>query len=85
VSRRLNELLEISKENLGRGLIYYNEIGKYYILPCFREFEKLDSDTVLNLFWLCGTGNQKRKEELIKTYAYLKNEYKKGNKEISLN
>lgn len=82
VSRRFKELLE-SNSGTGKDLIYYDAHSQAYILPSFREFEKLDSDTVLNLFWLCGQGDKKRKEELIKTYAWLKKQYKNGNKSIS--
>ena len=35
------------------------------------------------MFWLCGTGNTKRKEELVKTYAWLKKQYGNGNKNVS--
>jgi hypothetical protein len=55
-------------------------MGKYYILPCFRDFQKLDSETVLNLFRLCG---KSRREELIKTYAWLLKKNSKKEKEIS--
>lgn len=82
VSKRFNELLEKSKED-DKPLIYYQEPCKAYILPSFREFEQLDADTVLNLFWLCGEGNSTRREELIKTYAWLKKQFKKKVKEIS--
>jgi hypothetical protein len=56
------------------------DMGKYYILPCFRDFQKLDSETVLNLFRLCG---KSRREELIKTYAWLLKKNSKKEKEIS--
>lgn len=82
VSTRFKNLLEI-KDCVGKPLIYYKEANKVYILPSFREFEKLDADTVLNLFWLCGEGDIKRKEELIKVYAWLKKQYKSGNRNIS--
>lgn len=75
VSKRFKELLDLNS-NRGKDLIFYNESSKYYILPCFRDFEELDADTVLNLFWLYGQGNKNRKEELIKTYAWLKKHIK---------
>lgn len=75
VSKRFKELLDLNS-NRGKDLIFYNENNKYYILPCFRDFEELDADTVLNLFWLYGQGNKNRKEELIKTYAWLKKRIK---------
>ena len=81
VSKRFNELLTPTIS--GKDLLYYDEYHKVYILPNFREFEKLDAETVLNLFWLCGQGNKKRKEELIKTYAWLKKNFKEKKKEIS--
>ena len=52
VSKRFNELLTPTIS--GKDLLYYDEYHKVYILPNFREFEKLDAETVLNLFWLCG-------------------------------
>lgn len=82
VSKRFKALLP--KENeLGdkKDLMYYNEYDKVYILPCFREFEQLDADTVLNLFWMCG--ENKKREEVIKIYAWIKRSFKKGNKNIS--
>lgn len=92
VSNRFKELLKPDKKYLdedgqivGRPLLVFHEKGKYYTMPCFKQFEKLDAETVLNLFWLCGQGNTKRKEELIKLYAWLKKVYKSGNKHISLN
>lgn len=71
VSTRFNALLG-KRDDIGKPLIYYEEKSKAYILPSFREFEKLDAETILNLFWLCGEGDTKRKEELIKTYAWIK-------------
>lgn len=85
VSKRFEALLNSNSScaAASKDLIYWDEGSKAYILPSFREFEELDADTVLNLFWLCGSGNTKRKEELVKTYAWLKRQYKKGNKNIS--
>lgn len=83
VSKRLKELLAQSLESDGsfkKDLIY--EQGKKYNLPCFRDFQQLDKDTVLNLFRLCG---QSRREELIKTYAWLLKKFEKKEKEISFN
>lgn len=87
VSKRFKALLP-TEEDLEKGgyndfLIFHEKRGKYYILPCFKTFEKLDSETVLNLFWLCGEGNTKRKEELIKVYAWLKKRFKEGHKSTS--
>ena len=82
VAKRFKELLG-SNTGSGKDLIYYDAHQGAYVLPSFREFEKLDSDTVLNLFWICGQGDKKRKEELIKTYAWLKKTYKNGKKNIS--
>lgn len=83
VSRRFEELLSSERNNL-KPLIYYDEKNEVYLLPNFREFEKLDSDTVLNLFWMYGNGGTKKKEELIKVYAWLKKKMKIKEKEISL-
>lgn len=80
VAKRFKELLD-SNTGLGKDLIYYDAARKVYILPCFREFEKLDADTVLNLFWICG--NDKKREEVIKLYAWLKRKFKEKEKEIS--
>lgn len=82
ISTRFNALLG-KRDDIGKPLIYYEEKSKAYILPSFREFEKLDAETVLNLFWLCGEGDTKRKEELIKTYAWIKKQFKNKNKQIS--
>lgn len=82
VSKRFKELLN-AKDIESKDLIYYDESCKAYILPCFRDFEQLNADTVLNLFWLYGQGNKNRKEELIKTYAWLKKQIKLKEKDIS--
>lgn len=84
VSTRFKDLLK-SNSGSSKDLLVYDANNKVYYLPCFREFEKLDADTVLNLFWLYGQGNSSRKEELIKTYAWLKRQIKEKNKEISYN
>lgn len=87
VSKRFKELLpskEEKEENpYQKFLLDYCKEGKYYIMPCFKAFEKLDAQTVLNLFWLCGQGNTKRKEELIKVYAWAKKKFKEGHKNVS--
>lgn len=83
ISKRFKELLAQSLENkdgVRKDLIY--ECGKKYNLPCFRDFQQLDKDTVLNLFRLCG---QSRREELLKTYAWLLKKFEKGEKNISFN
>lgn len=82
VSKRFKELLN-SNEGNNKDLIFYDEYNKVYVLPCFRDFEQLNADTVLNLFWLYGQGNKSRKEELIKTYAWLKKQIKQRRKDIS--
>ena len=86
VSSKFKALLELSqkeeKQN-GKNLIYYSENNKCYYLPCFRVFEKLDAQTVLNLFRICA--ERPRREEVIKTYVWLKKQYKNGNKNISYN
>ena len=82
VSTRFKDLLN-SNAGSGKDLLVYDINSKAYLLPCFRDFEKLDAETVLNLFWLYGQGNPSRKEELIKTYAWLKRQIKEKNKEIS--
>lgn len=81
VSKRFKELLALcnKEERAGRKDLIV-DMGKYYILPCFRDFQKLDSETVLNLFRLCG---KSRREELIKTYAWLLKKNSKKEKEIS--
>ena len=84
VSTRFKDLLK-SNSGSSKDLLIYDANNKVYYLPCFREFEKLDADNVLNLFWLYGQGNSSRKEELIKTYAWLKRQIKEKNKEISYN
>lgn len=84
VSKRFRELFPSKEEREERkktgekDLIV--DLGKYYALPCFRDFQTLDSDTVLNLFRLCGTP---RREELIKTYAWLLKKWHHKEKEIS--
>lgn len=82
VSKRLKKLIEDEKESV-RPLIYESEDGKILYLPCFREFQKLDKQTVLNLFRLCSLAP--RREELIKTYAWLRKKSEEGQKEFSLN
>ena len=64
VSKNFEKLLN-SNNGSGKDLIYENQKDGIYILPCFREFEQLNADTVLNLFWLCGQGKKKRKEEWV--------------------
>lgn len=86
VSKRFEALLALSnnKDHVRSGrrdLIYYDESNQVYILPCFRDFQSLDSDTVLNLFWMIG--QKKDREELIKLYAWLKKKYFKKEKDIS--
>lgn len=86
VSKRFEALLALSKDkdhvrSGRRDLIYYDESNQVYILPCFRDFQSLDSDTVLNLFWMIG--QKKDREELIKLYAWLKKKYFKNEKDIS--
>ena len=82
VSKRFNELLKLSEdENNRRNLIWYDEGNKRYVLPCFRDFQRLDSETILNLFRVCSKAP--RREELIKTYAWLMKKYKNKEKEIS--
>lgn len=84
VSKNFEKLLKSNEEQkLGKDLLYEDKRNGVYILPCFKEFAKLNADTVLNLFWLCGQGNTKRKEELVKLYAWLKTQYKNNNKNIS--
>lgn len=82
VSKRFKELLALS-ENVGSGrdLIWYDENSKAYILPNFQDFQKLDAQTVLNLFRL--SSQQSRREELVKTYAWLRKEFETHHKEIS--
>lgn len=87
VSKRFKELLNRDEngkqiKSRSRDFIIYNPAGKYYILPCFKVFEKLDSETVLNLFRLCSKAP--RREELVKTYAWLKKQFAQERKEISL-
>ena len=84
VSTRFKDLLN-SGAGSNKDLLIYDAKQKAYLLPCFRDFEKLDAETVLNLFWLYGQGNASRKEELIKTYAWLKRQIKEKNKDISYN
>lgn len=81
ISKRFKELLALSNasERAGRRDILV-DMGKYYVLPCFRDFQKLDCDTVLNLFRLCGKA---RREELVKTYAWLLKKFEANEKEIS--
>ena len=81
VSKRIKELLELSQreDRYGRKDLLI-DCGKYYIMPNFRDFQKLDSETVLNLFRLC---NKTRREELIKTYAWLLKKFENKEKEIS--
>ena len=86
VGKRFEALLALSKDkdhvrSGRRDLIYYDESNQVYILPCFRDFQSLDSDTVLNLFWMIG--QKKDREELIKLYAWLKKKYFKNEKDIS--
>lgn len=91
VSRRFKELLppEKAKDNdnkehsILKDLIWYDERNKCYILPCFRDFQTLDAQTVLNLFRL--NSQKSRREELIKTYAWLRKQFELKNKDISYN
>lgn len=82
VSKRLAKLIEDEK-NSPRPLIYESPDKKILYFPCFREFQKLDKPTVLNLFRLCSLAP--RREELIKTYAWLRKKNDEGKKEFSLN
>lgn len=83
VSKRFHALLDLSeKESNFKNLIWYNEKDKCYILPCFREYQSLDSQTILNLFRL--TSKAPRREELVKTYAWLKKCKANNVKDISL-
>lgn len=84
VSTRFKDLLNSNSSNT-KDFLVYDSSSKVYLLPCFKDFEKLDAETVLNLFWLYGQGNPSHKEELIKTYAWLKRQIKEKNKEISYN
>lgn len=91
VSKRFKELLDDhGDEENGRpfkhNFISWSENWDYYILPCFRDFQKLHAETVFNLFRLCGSSQTgvKRREELIKTYAWLKKQMERGNKDLSL-
>lgn len=75
VSKRFKKLLELNEEESRKGrtnLIV--EFNKYYVLPNFKDFQKLDSDTVINLLRLC---EKSRREELIKTYAWLLKKWEK--------
>ena len=80
VSKRFKKLIEVSKQS-ERGLIYYDEKGKYYILPCFKNIQKIYTETILKLFKMSAKTNQR--EELIKTYAWLKKQNDLGNKALS--
>ena len=81
VSKRFKELLQKSEDKSFRSLIWEDTQHKCYILPCFRDFQKLDSETVLNLFRL--SSRAPRREELIKTYAWLKKQFSQKHKDIS--
>lgn len=90
VSKRFKELLELNDftkhpDIKGRPLLIEKTNRatgkKYYILPCFKEFQTLDSETVMNLFRICTKAP--RREELIKTYAWLLKKYESGDKDIS--
>jgi len=82
VSKRLTKLIEDEKDS-DRPLIYESTDKKKLYLPCFREFQKLDKQIVLNLFRLCSLAP--RREELIKTYAWLRKKNEEGQKDFSLN
>lgn len=68
-------------KQLRNNLLIWDDGKKYYILPCFKEFQYLDSETVLNLFRL--SSQKQSREELIKTYAWLMQEWHKRHREIS--
>lgn len=81
VSKRFKELLELNQKDDRRGRTYFIiDEGKYLIMPCFRDFQQLDSETILNLFRL---GSKTRREELIKTYAWLLKKWSNKEKDIS--
>lgn len=82
ISKRLNKLIEEEKDSC-RPLIYESPDKKKLYLPCFRGFQRLDKQTVLNLFRLCSLAP--KREELIKTYAWLRKKNEEGQKEFSLN
>lgn len=81
VSKRFKELLELNNktERAGRSFFLIDR-GKFLILPNFRDFQRLDSDTVLNLFRL---GSKTRREELIKTYAWILKKWDSKEKDLS--
>lgn len=80
VSKRLDDLLNSNEIKGSKDLIWKYD-KDVYIMPCFRDFQKLDAETVLNLFRL--TSEAKRREELVKTYAWLLKKFSKNEKEIS--
>lgn len=91
VSKRFKELLDVHGDPEKdippkKNFISWDDKWDYYILPCFKDFQKLHSETVLNLFRLCGGSKTevKRREELIKTYAWLKKQMQLKHKEFSL-
>lgn len=90
VSKRFKELLELNDSTKhpdvkGRPLLIEKTNRatgkKYYILPCFKEFQALDSETVMNLFRICTKAP--RREELIKTYVWLLRKYENGDRDFS--
>ena len=80
VSKRFKELLnpKAKDDEISRDLLI--EFDKYYIMPCFRQFQKMDIETVLNLFRICS---KSRREEIFKTYAWLLEKWDNGENLIS--
>ena len=67
VSKRFKELLQSNQNPISsKDLIV--EMPKYYILPRFKVFQRMDAETVFNLFRICS---KSRREEIFKTYAWL--------------
>ena len=79
VSKRFKQLLE-SNQNSKSTKDLIVEFDKYYILPRFRTYQRMDTETVLNLFRICS---KSKREEVFKTYAWLLEKWENQEKNIS--
>ena len=74
MSKRIKELLKIGmiKEDIKNG---------GYLIPTFINFQRIDCEVIYKLIFLSSTDSQK--EELIKTFVWLRRQFLDDNKKIS--
>lgn len=74
VSKRIKELLKI-------GMIKEDMENGGYLIPTFINFQRIDCEVIYKLIFLSSTDSQK--EELIKTFVWLRRRFLDDNKKIS--